>query len=241
MRISKGLEGTAMTGEDTENISIDAGDVHFDRVFSIPVPETDMKEWIVVNVEMQLYGGSGYRLEDRGEYYVSRIMSSQRGTVFTGMDYQKVRKTYSIWLVINPSLEYKGRIKAIGSSAEEIYGPKDGPLYNSDKRKIVIAGLDPSSENRLLAIFGILTDRRKTEKERFDIIKDKFKIMLDESLVRETDDMRDIYREAIEEGREEKSIEIAKNLLDHQIPVDTIVSSTGLSREDVLRLRAGTF
>jgi len=261
-----GLEGDMTAGENTEDISIDNGDIRLDRVFYIPIPRKKgrKKEWIAVNVEIQLDGRFSYRLEDRGEYYVSRIMSSQRGTVFTGMEYQRIRKTYSIWLVINPTRKYKGRIRALGTSAEEIYGPNDMTLYNPDKRKIVIAGLDPASENRLLAIFGILTDMSKTEKERFDIIKDKFKIVLDESLVRETDDMRDIYGEAIEEGEKRgvkkgekigvkkgekigvkkgernKSIEIAKNLLDHQIPIDTIVSSTGLSREEVLRLSAGS-
>jgi len=60
--------------------------------------------------------------------------------------------------------------------------------------------------------------------------------------------MRDIYREAIEEGEKRgvkkgernKSIEIAKNLLNDQIPVDAVASYTGLSREEVLRLISGT-
>ena len=64
--------------------------------------------------------------------------------------------------------------------------------------------------------------------------------------------MRDIYGEAIEEGEKRgvkkgekigernKSIEIAKNLLNDQVPVDAVASYTGLSREEVLRLSAGS-
>jgi len=51
--------------------------------------------------------------------------------------------------------------------------------------------------------------------------------------------MRDFYGEAFEDGRMMEKETIAKNLLDHQVPIATIVSSTGLSREEVLELRAG--
>ena len=43
-------------------------------------------------------------------------------------------------------------------------------------------------------------------------------------------------REKIEEGREEKSLEIAKNMKDLGIDIDTIVKATGLSEEEVLKI-----
>jgi predicted transposase/invertase (TIGR01784 family) len=43
-------------------------------------------------------------------------------------------------------------------------------------------------------------------------------------------------KEGREEGKIEKGIEIAKNLLNLGIPIDTIIASTGLSKEEIEKI-----
>lgn len=43
--------------------------------------------------------------------------------------------------------------------------------------------------------------------------------------------------EGLQEGRQERIFDVARNLLGFNVPVETIIKSTGLTREDVESLR----
>lgn len=47
---------------------------------------------------------SGYDIPERGAFYTARMISAQYGPVFTGKDYSKLKKVYSIWIVIRYNL-----------------------------------------------------------------------------------------------------------------------------------------
>lgn len=46
-----------------------------------------------------------------------------------------------------------------------------------------------------------------------------------------------VRREARQEGRQEEKIEIAKNMLKSNLPIPTIVQCTGLSKEEIEKLK----
>jgi predicted transposase/invertase (TIGR01784 family) len=48
--------------------------------------------------------------------------------------------------------------------------------------------------------------------------------------------MDEVESEAMDKGRKQKALEIAKNLKANGVDVDTIAKSTGLTVDDVLRL-----
>ena len=52
--------------------------------------------------------------------------------------------------------------------------------------------------------------------------------------------MRGAYDQGIAEGKNEKALEIARNLIDLGMPVEKIAQSTGLPPEEIEKLRANT-
>ena len=50
-------------------------------------------------------------------------------------------------------------------------------------------------------------------------------------------EMYEAKRKGLEEGRKEKSIEIAKNLLDKNIDIEVIIETTGITKEELERLK----
>ena len=87
---------TYVKGRETEMISSEYGPVKMDNVFDVKVPGTDDKISIILDIEGQNDNGKGYPIGKKAEYYISRLISSQKGSEFTGTDYGDIRKTYSI-------------------------------------------------------------------------------------------------------------------------------------------------
>ena len=75
----------------------------FDILFHAKAPDTDDLITLIINVEAQKSlspknnEGKIYPLMKRAVYYISRLISSQKETEFTGSDYGKIKKVYSIW------------------------------------------------------------------------------------------------------------------------------------------------
>ena len=53
-------------------------------------------------MEMQKKDNPGYAVVTRGIYYSARMISEQYETVFKKSEYQKIQKTYSIWICPEP-------------------------------------------------------------------------------------------------------------------------------------------
>ena len=74
--------------------------MHFDVKFRSILPEDGGKNIsIIINMEMQKKDNPGYAVVTRGIYYSARMISEQYGTVFKKSEYQKIQKTYSIWII----------------------------------------------------------------------------------------------------------------------------------------------
>ena len=89
-----------ITGISTENSSIREGTVTFDIRFVAIHPVSGELYKLIINLEAQNNFYPGYPLTKRGIYYGSRMISAQYGTEFQNMDYDKLKKVYSIWICI---------------------------------------------------------------------------------------------------------------------------------------------
>lgn len=91
-------------GDATENIGITEGWIRFDILFHARVPQSGGRITLIINVEAQRTqkrAKLGYALLRRAVYYVSRLISSQKETEFTGSSYDEIKKVYSIWLCMD--------------------------------------------------------------------------------------------------------------------------------------------
>ena len=78
------------------------GTVRYDIRFLVSLSKEKAQIGLIVNVEAQNRFDPGYPLLKRGIYYCCRMISSQYGTEFTGADYGKLKKVYSIWICTTP-------------------------------------------------------------------------------------------------------------------------------------------
>ena len=90
-----------VTGLNTEMHNDDDAYVIMDNLFSIDIPG-EQGVGIMLNIEAQGDPEPGYPLLKRAIYYASGVMFNQKGTVFEGSHYEKLRKTYSIWFIMQP-------------------------------------------------------------------------------------------------------------------------------------------
>ncbi|MBS6520250.1 MAG: hypothetical protein KH359_06235 [Clostridiales bacterium] len=55
----------------------------------------------MINLEAQRDFCPKYSIVTRGIYYGARMISSQKGTEFSGSNYDEIKKVYSIWICMN--------------------------------------------------------------------------------------------------------------------------------------------
>ncbi|WP_051197826.1 hypothetical protein [Butyrivibrio sp. MB2005] len=109
-------------GQNTEDNSIKEGKVYYDIKFSAVVPDSKEPVHLILNVEAQKDDDPPYPLIKRALYYVSRMISAQKNTVFIKSHYEKIRKVYSIWIQMNVDDEYKNTITRYRTVEENVIG-----------------------------------------------------------------------------------------------------------------------
>lgn len=95
----------------------------------------------MINLEAQKDYYPGYQIPTRGIFYGARMLSAQLGTEFSGSEYDKLKKVYSIWLCMGvPSF--------IGNAAAQYHMVKSdlSPGFPDvkqayDKLTVVVIGL----------------------------------------------------------------------------------------------------
>lgn len=94
-------EPEKIIGEAEEDKVPGEGGIYFDIRFSVYLPKKNEKIKMLINVEAQKDFHPGYAVPSRGVFYAARMISAQKGTDFSGSDYDGIRKVYSIWICMN--------------------------------------------------------------------------------------------------------------------------------------------
>ncbi len=95
-------------GETTVDKSQTEGTIAYDILFSAYSLKRKQDSKVIINVESQNQWNPGYSLTKRAAYYAARMLSRQKGTVFTGSDYGKLQKVYTIWICLEPPKKETG-------------------------------------------------------------------------------------------------------------------------------------
>ena len=104
------------------------GILRFDVHFELDVPKRNKQKAckLQINIEAQNSIYNNYKIVTRGIAYTSRLISKQFKTVIDGDNYQKMQKTYSIWLMPQAPLKEKEAYDKI----------KIATIYTSSKHEI---------------------------------------------------------------------------------------------------------
>ena len=201
---------------------------------------------ILVNIEAQKDEPSSYYIQNRAVFYACRMVSSQKERDFTGMNYNDIKKVYTIWICMNQkenSLNYLHLTneKLMGKTAIE----KAGDLIH-----IILLGLaknlPPYTEkNKLHRLLGALFTNELSADEKISIIESEYNIEaknelrkdvrkvsgLGESLVESA--AEEAWEQGLELGGKQREIKFIISMNEKGYTIEQIADVTEKSKEEV--------
>lgn len=152
--------------------------IYYDIRFSAYLKTRKERIRLLINVEAQKAFYPGYSLTTRGVFYGARMISAQKGTEFTGSDYDRIRKVYSIWICMNAP-------NYIGNAISTYRITKEDPLpgipdekRTYDKLTVVMICLNAESEkgNPLTRMLGVLLSPKIKAQNKIRQLEEEFAI-----------------------------------------------------------------
>jgi len=134
-------------GSDTEDASHEEGTVYFDIVFDALVPHKNEIVTAIINIEIQASMSPGYPVITRAIYYLGRLISRQKGTVFLKSDYGRLRKVYSIWICPSTPIERKNTVNKYSLTESNVLGHFNENLEDYDKMTAIMICLGEEKQD----------------------------------------------------------------------------------------------
>lgn len=172
---------------------------------------------VILNIEPQKDEPSKYPILNRGIFYVSRLISSQKYRDFKGQEYGDICEVYSVWICMNMP---ENSMCHIHLTQDDLVGEHKwaGEL---DLINLVMIGVsndlaEPDETHELLRFLGTLFSKGLTSEERISIMEKEYDIpsqVLGEKVETMCNLGEGIWEDAIAEGREANLLEqISKKL-----------------------------
>ena len=184
--------GKTIKGLPTELIGNNTGKIFFDIRYHATAPKGDELIELMINIEAQNDQYPGYPLVKRGIFYDCLMITSQYGTEFDKLDYNQVKKSYSIWLCRNAPKHLANSITAYELNERNIVGNVQEKREHYDLLTVVMVHLghvrdEQSSE--LLNLFNKLFSEELRAKEKLELLEDEYNILSSEELESEVIEM----------------------------------------------------
>lgn len=177
----KEKDGQRIVGLNTENSEINEGLIRFDIIFYVRMK--DGISQVIVNLEAQKDEPTSYHILNRAVFYVSRLVSSQKERDFVGINYNDIRRVFSIWVCMGMD---ENSMAYVHLAKDDLLGfyPWKGKL---DLLNIVLIGISnelPEHDERyeLHHLLSTLLSMKLTVDEKLGIIKTKYSIPLDDKI-----------------------------------------------------------
>lgn len=190
-----------LAGLNTEHSEINEGMIRFDIIFYVRMK--DGLAQVIINIEIQKDEPTQYFLLNRAIFYVSRMVSSQKGRDFVHQNYNDMKRVFSIWLCMNMPSNSMSYVHLTKEDILEHYN-WNGHL---DLLNIVLLGigreLPPQEEQyELHRLIGTLLSAELTVTQKLAIIETEYHIPLSVELEEGVN-----YMCNLGEGIEERAIE----------------------------------
>lgn len=168
-------ENSEIVGFNTENNVIYEGTINFDIVLYVHRKCGLTK--VILNIEPQKDEPSKYPILNRGIFYVSRLISSQKYRDFKGQEYGDICEVYSVWICMNMP---ENSMCHIHLTQDDLVGEHqwDGDL---DLINLVMIGIsndlaERDDSHELLRFLGALFSKGLTTDERISIMEEEYDI-----------------------------------------------------------------
>lgn len=249
-------DGEKIYGINNENSEINESLIRFDIIFYVRLK--DGLSQMIINIEAQKEEPSAYNLLNRGIFYVSRMISSQKGRDFKKSNYNDIKAVYSIWICMNMEENCQEKIHLI---REQMVGTHQW-AGNIDLINIIMIGIrnnppEKDENYELHRLIGTIFSRDLTEQEKIDIFEQEYdidcnpdvrsevRVMCNLSQGIREDGIREGYSQGLEQGIEQgveqgykqgvaqEKIQTVLNMHKKKYTVEEIISIAELPLEKV--------
>ncbi len=162
---------------------------------------TDSISQVIVNLEAQKDEPAAYHILNRAVFYVSRLVSSQKERDFASMNYNDIKRVFSIWLCMNmdeDSMDYVHLTddKLLGSHSWK------GGLNLINIVLIGIADRLPVHDEKyeLHRLLGTLLSAELPVDERLGIMEREYGILPDDKIRKDVSEMCNLSQGILEKG-----------------------------------------
>jgi hypothetical protein len=200
-------ESELIANAGTEDSTITEGIVRFDIKFNALLPgEDEIYEMsLIINIETQNKYNPGYPLTKRGIYYDSRLISSQKGHIFTNSHYEKIKKVCSIWICLFPPEDRKNTITRYHIVEENVVGHAKEDPKNYDLMDVVmlcLGGDTGEGYEGILKLLDVLLTSKNPPQKKKEVLSEEFNIKMSREMESEVFNLCNIG-----EGFEERGYE----------------------------------
>ena len=234
----------------TEDKQSDEMSVLYDIKAVAHVPDENEDIQIIVNIEAQKDNPRGYPLLKRAIYYCSRLIASQLKKGSKRVDYRRIRKVYSIWVLMNSSRRSSNSKVTYHMTEDREYGDFRAGKETYDLITVVVLALgeEGAAGNEVLRMLDKVFRSGKPDREVAAELKDEYGVDIGEYVSEEEEDMCNLSqgfvdmgrKEGRAEGREENRKETALRMLADGLNVQKVSEYSGLSIESVEKLALET-
>ena len=229
-------DSVIISGMNVEDTSVREGSIYYDIRFSAIVPDTKEPVQLIINIEAQKSDKATYPIIKRAIYYVSRMISSQKNTVFLKSHYEKIRKVYSIWIQMDVSAKKANTITRYRISEEQVVGNVTEKESNYDLLTILMIRLDSADkaeDNRILHLLSVLLSADMEPKEKKTILEKDFDIQMSEAMSKEANTMCNLGEGIYEKAEQKTRIDAILNLMKSlKLSAEEAILAIGVPDED---------
>ena len=202
---------------------------------------------MIINIEEHNDFYPGYPLLKRGGYYCARMLSAERGTVFTGSEYGKIEKVVSIWICANPPKSLENTILRYGIEEEALVGTGSRPRSEYDIMSMVLINLgNPQNfkTENAVKLLSVLLSQEMAAAEKKSILKSNFKIPMSVEVEKGVDYMCNLsdgverrgIEKGIKRGEEKAQNAMVLKMLRAKSPIPFIAEISEFSTEKIIQI-----
>ena len=221
-------DGQRIVGLNTENAEINEGLIRFDIIFYVRMKDSISQ--VIVNLEAQKDEPTGYHILNRAIFYVSRLVSSQKERDFVGINYNDIRRVFSIWVCMGMD---ENSMAYVHLAKDDLLGsyPWKGRL---DLLNIVLIGISnelPEHDEKyeLHRLLSTLLSMELTVDEKLGIMETEYSIHADEKIREDVSAMCNLSQGI----KDNTLVDVIINMYENNFTIDQIALATKKSVEEV--------
>ena len=178
VKVRPGHTPEAIAGMSNEDKVPGEGEITYDiRFYAITRKKEHIK--LIINVEAQKKYNPGYDIVTRAVFYCARMLSSQLDVEFTPVNYDNIKKVYSIWICMDVPDYAAYTITRYGMAKEELYGHiRKENRYDLLEAVMICLGKEKDREkgNDLHGMLSTLLSNELSPKEKENLLEERYGI-----------------------------------------------------------------